>query len=106
MRTIVGKDIKKVKKLLENGDIAAIPTETVYGKAANALDARAVEKIFEAKERHHFDTLIVRVRSNDAINEYSIELTEWAKKLAAKVFTGHLQLFLNKKALVTMFVYA
>ena len=42
------KDIKAVGKLLRNGEIVAIPTETVYGLAANAYDGNAVRKIFEA----------------------------------------------------------
>ena len=47
--------------LLQNGDVVALPTETVYGLAADATDARAVAKIFEAKERPAFDPLIVHI---------------------------------------------
>ena len=47
-----GEDlIKEAAEALKNGDIAAIPTETVYGLAANALSETAVEKIFQAKGR-------------------------------------------------------
>ena len=55
----IGKDILKAKQFLEKGQLVGIPTETVYGLAANALDPIAVAKIFEAKERPTFDPLIV-----------------------------------------------
>ena len=51
MRTIVGKDVEYAKQLLGDGELAAIPTETVYGLAANALDARAVAKIVPGDDR-------------------------------------------------------
>jgi L-threonylcarbamoyladenylate synthase len=54
-----------VKLVLDRGDPVALPTETVYGLAANALDANAVAKIFEAKERPHFDPLIVHLPNRD-----------------------------------------
>jgi L-threonylcarbamoyladenylate synthase len=96
MQTIVGKDIKGVEQLLGSGEIAAIPTETVYGLAANALDARAVAKIFEVKNRPHFDPLIIHVKSIKAINEYVVEVPQWAKELAAKFMPGPLTLILEK----------
>ena len=43
------EDLEICSRLLKDGDIVAIPTETVYGLAANALDSKAVEKIFKAK---------------------------------------------------------
>ncbi|MEY2537839.1 MAG: L-threonylcarbamoyladenylate synthase [Verrucomicrobiota bacterium] len=48
-------------KLLQEGEVVALPTETVYGLAADALKPEAVLKIFEAKERPHFDPLIVHL---------------------------------------------
>ena len=48
---MTGKDIEYAKKLLEQGELVAIPTETVYGLAANAYDKRAVKAIFEAKKK-------------------------------------------------------
>ena len=48
-------------KLLRDGEIVALPTETVYGLAADALNPAAVAKIFEAKERPRFDPLIVHL---------------------------------------------
>jgi L-threonylcarbamoyladenylate synthase len=59
----IGTDIEKASKLLLEGKLVAIPTETVYGLAANALDEQAVLRIFEAKQRPFFDPLIVHVHS-------------------------------------------
>ena len=47
--------VDEAVRLLKEGEVVALPTETVYGLAANALDAAAVAKIFEAKERPTFD---------------------------------------------------
>jgi len=55
------EQIAKVSAILRAGGTVALPTETVYGLGANALDAAAVEKIFVAKERPHWDPLIVHV---------------------------------------------
>lgn len=56
-----GTDIHEAIKLLRAGKLVAIPTETVYGLAANALNEQAVASIFEAKNRPHFDPLIVHL---------------------------------------------
>ena len=50
----IGIDIEKAKQILQQDGLVAIPTETVYGLAANALDKDSVLKIFEAKNRPHF----------------------------------------------------
>src|SRR3982751_138410 len=50
---------KAAVELLRQGEVVALPTETVYGLAADALNSMAVLKIFEAKERPRFDPLIV-----------------------------------------------
>lgn len=106
MQTIVGTDINRVKQLLESGELAAIPTETVYGLAANALDARAVANIFEVKNRPHFDPLIIHARSVEAINHYVRDLPEWARKLASKFMPGPLTLVLKKKDIIPDIVTA
>src|SRR5438132_14046478 len=59
------KAIVAAVELLRRGEIVALPTETVYGLAADALNPIAVVKIFEAKERPRFDPLIVHLPSRD-----------------------------------------
>lgn len=57
----IGTNINKAIQLLKEGKLVAIPTETVYGLAANALNPEAVAGIFKAKQRPHFDPLIVHL---------------------------------------------
>jgi L-threonylcarbamoyladenylate synthase len=97
MDTLIGTDINDAKNLLEAGDLCAIPTETVYGLAANALNADAVAKIFEAKDRPRFDPLIIHVPSIIKLHEYVTSLPQWAMKLATEFMPGPLTLVLDKK---------
>src|SRR5262249_6494763 len=62
----------KAIKLLRGGEVVALPTETVYGLAADALKPGAVAKIFEAKERPRFDPLIVHLPNRGALDEFAI----------------------------------
>ncbi len=57
----LGKDLARAASVLKAGGLVAMPTETVYGLAANAFDQAAVARIFEAKNRPHFDPLIVHL---------------------------------------------
>lgn len=57
----IGTDTRYAAELLRRGELVAIPTETVYGLAANAFDPDAVVKVFQAKQRPVFDPLIVHV---------------------------------------------
>src|SRR6266705_1078419 len=76
------KAVKRAVELLRAGEVVALPTETVYGLAANALDARAVGKIFEIKGRPVHNPIIVHVAS---LKLAKICATHWpplAQKLA------------------------
>jgi len=66
----MGSDISLAAELLSEGKTVAIPTETVYGLAANALDATAVAQIFELKKRPAFDPLIIHLASADHLGDY------------------------------------
>jgi L-threonylcarbamoyladenylate synthase len=65
MKTEISTDRTAAVELLREGEIVALPTETVYGLAADALNPIAVAKIFEAKERPRFDPLIVHLPDRD-----------------------------------------
>jgi L-threonylcarbamoyladenylate synthase len=65
VKTEVSTDRNAAVELLRSGEVVALPTETVYGLAADALNAEAVAKIFEAKERPRFDPLIVHLPGRD-----------------------------------------
>lgn len=93
----IGTSVKTAKKLLEDGSLVAIPTETVYGLAGNALHATTVAKIFEVKNRPYFDPLIVHVPSIEEAKNYVTEVPLPAKNLALAFWPGPLTLLLPKK---------
>ena len=84
------------REALARGDIVAFPTETVYGLGANALDARAVAKVFAAKERPRFNPLIVHVPDLAAAERYAV-VNETARLLAEAFWPGPLSLVLPKR---------
>lgn len=93
---MIGKDINKAAALLEAGELVAIPTETVYGLAANALNESAVVKIFEAKNRPFFDPLIVHLANIEQIPLFTQNMPEKARELARHFMPGPLTLLLEK----------
>lgn len=96
----IGIDTNKAKELLQRGSLVAIPTETVYGLAANALDSEAVLKIFEAKQRPFFDPLILHIGSVEQVSRYAILEDERLKALAKAFWPGPLTLLMGKKEIV------
>lgn len=92
--------IRAAAELLARGALVALPTETVYGLGASALDAEAVVEIFEAKGRPRFDPLICHVHDLDAVDEIVAELPEAARILAEAFWPGPLTLVLPKRAVV------
>lgn len=101
-----GIDIKKAGILLTNDELVAIPTETVYGLAGNALSSVAVAKIFSVKNRPQFDPLIVHVPNLEKAKDYVLEIPEAAKKLADKFWPGPLTLLLKKNSIIPDLVTA
>ena len=88
--------IRQATHALAQGDIVAFPTETVYGLGANALDARAVAKVFAAKERPRFNPLIVHVPGLGEAEKYAV-VTDTARMLAQAFWPGPLSLVLKKR---------
>ncbi len=88
---------------LEAGDVVALPTETVYGLGADALNEEAVAKIFAAKERPKFDPLICHVGDKRDIEKYA-EIPEALKETVAQLveafWPGPLTLVLPKKDII------
>ena len=95
----VTTDIDKAVQLLLEGALVALPTETVYGLGANALNAGAVAKVFKAKNRPSFDPLIVHVASIKQAHEVA-ELNEAAITLFERFSPGPLTLVLPKRSIV------
>lgn len=102
----IGQDIQKAAELLKSGEVVAIPTETVYGLAANALNAEAVKLIFSTKERPMTNPLIIHLPSLEAVQTYVTELPPLAQKLAAVFCPGPLTMVLPKKSIVPDLVTA
>lgn len=88
-------EIRVAADFILKGRIGGVPTETVYGLAANALDEKAVRKIFEAKMRPFIDPLIVHVCNMDMARDIAI-FSEEDEKLAKAFWPGPLTLVLKK----------
>ncbi len=98
--SIIGSNVEKASLLLRKGELVAIPTETVYGLAANALDVQAVASIFAAKNRPTFDPLIVHVPALAAAETYVTDIPREARLLAEAFWPGPLTLLLPKKPII------
>ena len=88
--------LKSAGKVLAEGGLVGIPTETVYGLAANALDEKAAAKIYSAKGRPSDNPLIVHIAGMEMIHELVSELPEEALKLAERFWPGPLTMILPK----------
>jgi L-threonylcarbamoyladenylate synthase len=93
-------DIARAARVLREGGLVAFPTETVYGLGANALDARAVRRIFELKGRPATSPLIVHVDSAEMAREVVSVWPEEAERLASRYWPGPLTLVLPKRVLI------
>lgn len=98
--TSIGTDLATAIYFLNCRDCVAIPTETVYGLAANALDTEAVLSIFAIKNRPHFDPLIVHVADTNRISSYVKEIPAKAQLLIDHFMPGPLTLLLPKKDII------
>lgn len=102
----IGTDIDKAAGLLKAGQLVAIPTETVYGLAGNALDLSAVAAIFTAKNRPRFDPLIVHVLDLRQAALYTQTVPQKAKLLAGAYWPGPLTLLMPRNELIPDLVTA
>ena len=87
-------------KILREGGLLAIPTETVYGLGANALDAEAVRRIFEAKGRPQDNPLIIHVTGQQWLARYCEDVPPLAYVLARKFWPGPLTMILKRKPVI------
>ncbi len=97
------ESVRRAVDLLEAGQVVALPTETVYGLAGDALNQDAVARIFEAKERPHFDPLIVHVegkREIAGVADIPDAIAKDVSRLTEEFWPGPLTLILPKKKVV------
>jgi L-threonylcarbamoyladenylate synthase len=92
--------LEQAARILRAGGLVALPTETVYGLGANALDSAAVERIFAAKGRPKWDPIIVHVSSLDMVRELVSAVPDSATRLIAAFWPGPLTLLLPRSAAV------
>ena len=88
--------VRRAVELLRAGEVVALPTETVYGLAANALDARAVARIYEAKGRPVYNPIIVHVAGEPMARRCVSSWPPTAQRLAAAFWPGPLTLVLPR----------
>jgi len=98
METTIGTDLDRATAMLRAGEVVAIPTETVYGLAANVFDEGAVLKIFQVKERPSFDPLIVHLGRKEDVHGIARELPPGAQELMDAFWPGPLTLVLPKRS--------
>ncbi len=95
--TKITQDILLASAYLSENLPVAVPTETVYGLAANAYSELAIKRVFEAKNRPAENPLIIHISRMEELNEWVEEVPEIAKKLIARFWPGPLTLVLPKK---------
>ena len=109
MKTVISTDRNAAVELLRQGHIVALPTETVYGLAADALNPIAVAKIFEAKGRPRFDPMIVHLPDRDWLEKLADVLPQdrqMVAKLAEEFWPGPLTIVLPKREVIPEIVTA
>lgn len=92
--------IARAIELLTEGDPVALPTETVYGLAASAINPAAVLKVFEAKERPYFDPLIVHLPDQSWLDRVTQNRDPLVERISEKFWPGPLTVILQKKEII------
>ncbi len=100
MKTLLTNSPKTAAEIINNGGIAAFPTETVYGLGANIFDETAIAKIFEAKRRPNDNPLIAHIGTLEQIEILVSQITPNAEKFIEAFFPAPLTLVLPKSARV------
>ena len=96
MQAVDERAIRAAVDVLECSGLVAMPTETVYGLAANAEDEKAVKKIFEAKNRPTTHPLIVHITGEEALDHWAKEIPQSAYVLARRFWPGPLTMILKR----------
>lgn len=92
--------LEKAAELIKQGKIVVFPTETVYGIGTNGLDEKAVEKLYEVKQRALDKPISLLVSNMEMVNLIAKDITETEYKIMEKFFPGPLTIILKKKDIV------
>ena len=96
LETLISSDISEAKALLERDELVAIPTETVYGLAGNALKNECLLKIYQTKNRPSFDPLIIHTDSLEKIRQFVKHIPDEMYRLFEHFSPGPLTYVLEK----------
>ncbi len=99
-------EVLRAAQILQAGGLVALPTETVYGLGANALNLDAVARVFDVKGRPRFDPLIVHVAELEQVFPFVVEFPQAAQRLAEQFWPGPLTLVLPKTDTISDLVTA
>ena len=91
------KIIARAIQILKKGGLVAFPTDTVYGVGALAFDGKAVESIYQAKDRPAEKAIPVLIGETDDLQKIASQVPEMARKLASRFWPGPLTLVIPKK---------
>ena len=97
-------NIERAARALMNGSLIGLPTETVYGLAADAENEKSVSLIYDMKQRPRNLPLIIHIGSRKLINKWAIEIPDYVRELAEKFWPGPLTIILKKSELAKNFV--
>ena len=97
-------EIKKAAQALKDGHLVAFPTETVYGLGADATNEKAVSRVYSVKARPTDHPLIVHISSINQLGNWSIDIPEYAIKLAEKFWPGPMTLILKRSEIAKNFI--
>lgn len=93
-------DINKLVKVIKDGGLAIIPTDTVYGIIADATNEEAIKKVFEVKKRPYTKPLIIMISSLEMLTKYVDKINDLERKLIKKYWPGRLTILFRKGKLV------
>jgi L-threonylcarbamoyladenylate synthase len=96
---LVTSDVARAVAVLRSGGLVGLPTETVYGLAADAADVAAVRRVFEVKGRPADHPLIVHVAAADDLDRWAADVPGYARRLATRLWPGPLTLVVPRSGL-------
>ena len=99
-------DIESAVRILRNGGVLAVPTDTLYGLAASAMNVDAVERIFEIKDRPRDMAMPLLLAGPDDLSQCAVDVPEYAWGLIDRFWPGALTLGLNRSHIVPDIVTA
>lgn len=99
-------DIDYIVDILKNDGVILIPTDTVYGLMCDATNVKAVDKIYQMKNRDYSKPMLILVSSKDMLKKYCKDINAVEEELIDKYFPGELTIILKKNELIPNLVTA